>query len=128
MRDLTDKQKRQIADILIDRHLVFLDVMNIFSFEELYEFLDHPEPCTSLMFGFVREWTRPKQISHPHVLSAAVEAKIASSNSEARRLIQNNGLSWNGQKVTQEHLNLTFLEPGWGVFKAGKSHTVVLEG
>jgi tyrosyl-tRNA synthetase len=45
------------------------------------------------------------------IIALAVEAGFASSNGEARRLIQNRGLKLNGETVTDDKLALELLEP-----------------
>jgi tyrosyl-tRNA synthetase len=45
------------------------------------------------------------------IIALAVEAGFASSNGEARRLIQNRGLKLNGETVTDDKLTLEMLEP-----------------
>jgi tyrosyl-tRNA synthetase len=45
------------------------------------------------------------------IIALAVEAGFASSNGEARRLIQNRGLKLNGETVTDDKLVLELLEP-----------------
>jgi tyrosyl-tRNA synthetase len=45
------------------------------------------------------------------IIALAVEAGFATSNGEARRLIQNRGLKLNSETVTDDKLNLELLEP-----------------
>jgi len=54
------------------------------------------------------------------IIEALVQASLASSNSEARRLLQNNGISLNGQKVTRELFESNDFRNGKLLLRKGK--------
>lgn len=95
-------------------------------FEVLYELLDNPHPVDEVTFSHICWWMRPRPVKNLAILPAMVEAGLVQTNSEARRLIEQGGVSWNGQKVTDTRMTLEFIEGRWGVFKTGKNHEVVL--
>jgi tyrosyl-tRNA synthetase len=67
-----------------------------------------------------------KPSANPIVLAALLaEAGLASSKSEARRLISQNAVSVNDEKVADEHAELTFA--GGEVIKVGKRRFVQIE-
>lgn len=56
------------------------------------------------------------------VLMAMVDAGLASSNGEARRLLQGNAISINGVKVSDENFNPALFTAGRLILRRGKAH------
>jgi tyrosyl-tRNA synthetase len=56
------------------------------------------------------------------ILAALVEAGLASSNGEARRLLQGNAISVNGVKVSDENLNPGLFTHGRLLLRRGKAY------
>lgn len=61
------------------------------------------------------------------ILSILVKTGLMTSNGEARRLIQGNGLELNGEKVTDEQLKLTLVSGQEFLIKAGKKKFLKLK-
>ncbi len=60
------------------------------------------------------------------IVRLMVLAGTASSNGEARRLVRGGGVSFNGEKITDEDFEITF--PAEGVLKVGKRKFVKIAG
>lgn len=55
------------------------------------------------------------------IVDALVATSLASSNSEARRLLESNGIAVNGQKVTREHFEANDFQNGRLLLRRGKA-------
>ena len=65
------------------------------------------------------------------ILDAMVQVGICETNSEARRLIKQGGIKYNGKKVTNPKMTIALVDDDnieWGVFKVGKRYIMVKRG
>jgi tyrosyl-tRNA synthetase len=99
--------------------------MDDLPFDKLVAILDNPYSLDLETMALVKWWMRPRTITSNLILEAMVQAGITQTNSEVRRLIQQGGVIWNGQKISTPDFALSFIDNFWGVFKVGKRHVMV---
>ncbi|HVS58937.1 MAG TPA: tyrosine--tRNA ligase [Candidatus Saccharimonadales bacterium] len=56
------------------------------------------------------------------VIEALVQSELASSNTEARRLLQGNAITVNGQKITRENFEASDFQNGRALLRRGKAY------
>lgn len=99
--------------------------------EETRRFFDAPHPVGREELIRLAFWYQPWRYRITRgirVLEAMVQAKICQTNSEARRLIKGGGVRFNGIKVTDPRLGITFIDDKWAVFKVGKRYVMIMPG
>jgi hypothetical protein len=98
-------------------------------FDELQEVLKNPTDNPNLWF-FLLWACRPPTIDKESTITDATTLVTFSfdstqptvTRSEVRRFVKEGSLKWNGTKVTDPFMPLTWLAPGWGVIQHGKKH------
>jgi len=116
--------------------ITFDKVLEYFPYEKIWELLNNPRPIDDTTFYYLKRWCSnasrinvktfmevTQKISfHPYDQTIPPPTK-----SEVYRLIKSKALKWNGIKVTDAYMEISWLKPGWGVLQIGKkTHVVVL--
>ena len=105
----------------------FLNVMEAFPYEELWELLNDPRPIDNATLEHVIRWCRPKTIGGATFVEAVLDSNLLETRSDVLRKVKEGGMKWNGRRVADMNMPIEFLAPGWAVIQLGKkTHRVVL--
>jgi len=105
----------------------FNDVMEVLSFNELWNLLNDPKELDDIIFQCVINWCRPKKVTNGQsFIDMALESKSFNSKSEIIRNFKGNALKWNGKKIIDLEYKCNLLNPGWGVIQIGKKNHIVV--
>jgi len=105
----------------------FLNVMEAFPYEELWELLNDPKPIDNAILEHVIRWCRPKAIGGTTFVEAVLDSNLLETRSDVLRKVKEGGMKWNGRRITDMNMPIEFLAPGWAVIQLGKkTHRVVL--
>jgi hypothetical protein len=106
----------------------FADVMEYLPCDQLWAWLNAPVPISDqVFFDCVCDWMRPRRTTADQILEVAAAAGACATKSEARRLIAQRGLRWNGELVVDPYLRVSWLGGSIGVVQIGKTnfHTIL---